>query len=325
MAIKAMLIGGGGMGVMHGKNFAAHPDCELLAVCDMNAERLAVLQKEFPGLPAYASIDELLANCDAELAVMITNETLRVPPCVQLLEAGRHVFTEKPLHSRKNQFNIDDEDGKAGWQVIDAARKSGKCFGIDYNYHYFEHFAKLNQALVGGQIGTPTLVWARAHFNCWSHVIDQILWNMGRPEWVYTIGDCAKENWTRLIHMKWSNGAEGELGGSLAWGYDDGPLKIILCGDKAYGTALGLEGFYTLRKAGSWPCEELERWEGKGAYNDSFVHMADAVIKAMQAGEPMPVDEQAAWDEQVFEGAVYRSAKTGQRVVLDEIDEELRS
>lgn len=325
MAIKAMLIGGGGMGIMHGKNFAAHPDCELLAVCDMDSDRLDVLKQEFPGLPAYASVDELLANCDAELAVMITNETLRVPPCVQLLQSGRHVFTEKPLHSRVNQFNLDDEDGKAAWTVIDAARKSGKQFGIDYNYHYFEHFKKLHDAFADGKIGAPKLVWARAHFNCWSHVIDQILWSMGRPESVQVLGDCGKENWTRLIHMKWANGAEGELGGSLDWGFDDGPLKIMICGDKAYGTALGLDGFYTLREAGSWPCTEIERWEGQGAYNDSFVHMADAVIKAMSAGEKMPVDEQAAWDEQVFEAAVYRSAKTSTSVSLDAVDEELRS
>ena len=45
MAIKAMLIGGGGMGIMHGKNFAAHPDCELTAVC----EHVAGLRKAVRG------------------------------------------------------------------------------------------------------------------------------------------------------------------------------------------------------------------------------------------------------------------------------------
>jgi len=323
MAIKAMLIGGGPVGLIHGKNFASNPDCSLAAVCDMNPERMKLLQKEFPGVPAYDSIDKLLAHCDAELALMITNETLRVPPCVRLLEAGRHVFTEKPLHSRKNQFNLDDEDGKVAWRVIAAARKSGKRFGINYNYHFFPHFVKLHGAVTSGQLGTPRLVWARAHFNCWSHLIDQILWNMGRPEWVHTLGDCSKEDWTRLIHMKWSNGAEGTLGGSLDWGFDDGPLKLMICGDEAYATALGLDGFYTLRVRNSWPCKEIERWEGTGAYDESFKHHADAVVKAMVEGKPMPVDEQAAWNEQVFEAAVYRSAKTGRKVVLDQIDAEL--
>ncbi len=325
MAIKAMLIGGGPIGLIHGRNFADHPDCELAAVCDMSPEKLDALKEAFPGLPTFSSIDELLAGCDAELALMITNETLRVPPCIQLLEAGRHVFTEKPLHSRRDQFNLDDEDGRVAWTLIDAARRSGRRFGIDYNYHYFEHFVRLHDAVVSGRLGRPRLVWARAHFNCWSHVIDQILWNMGRPEWVQVLGDPSKPNWTRLIHMKWADGAEGELGGSLDWGFDDGPLKIMICGDKAYATACGLDGLYTLRETGSWPCKELERWTGQAAYEASFAKMADGVVRALAAGEPMPVDDRAAWDEQVFEAAVYRSAKTGQRIVLDMIDTELRS
>jgi gluconate kinase len=72
--------------------------------------------------------------------------------------------------------------------------------------------------------------------------------------------------------------------------------------------------------AGTRPANSASTCAGAG-----FKQHAGAVIKAMLEGRPMPVDDQAAWNEQVLEAAVYRSAKTGKRVVLDEIDKELRS
>ena len=43
--------------------------------------------------------------------------------------------------------------------------------------------------------------------------------------------------------------------------------------------------------------------------------MADGVIKAMSAGEPLPADGEAAWNECVFEAAVHRSATHGGEAV----------
>jgi hypothetical protein len=48
--------------------------------------------------------------------------------------------------------------------------------------------------------------------------------------------------------------------------------------------------------------------------------MADGVIKAMQAGKAFPADGEAAWNELLFEAAVYRSAvNDGERVMLADI------
>ena len=93
------------MGLMHGKNFHNHPDAEVVAVCEMDPELLAKAKEEFAA-PGYASIDELLANCDAELMLLIVNETRRIPPLRQLLAAGRNVFTEKPLCGLEGQYRL---------------------------------------------------------------------------------------------------------------------------------------------------------------------------------------------------------------------------
>jgi hypothetical protein len=82
--VRCALISGKGMGMMHGTNFNNHPDAEVVAVCDMDPELLEKIKEEFKA-PGYASIDELLANCDAELMLLIVNETRRIPPLRQLI------------------------------------------------------------------------------------------------------------------------------------------------------------------------------------------------------------------------------------------------
>jgi predicted dehydrogenase len=312
---------------MHGRNFYNHPDAEVVAVCDMDPELLAKAKEEFK-VPGYASIDELLANCDAELMLLIVNETRRIPPLRQLLAAGRNVFTEKPLCGLEGQHRVREEDAAIAAPAIKEWRTSGLKFGMDYNYRFFRHFQKLHDDVVEGRLGEIRIVRARAHFNCWSHVIDQILWSMGLPEWVSVMGDPSEEKgWQRMIHMKWANGVVGALDGTNMWGYDGAPLRIMIVGDKSYAEARGLDGWYRRSKSFNSEMEELwEVGEGTQEMSESFPRMADGVIKAMQADEAFPADGEAAWSELLFEAAVHRSAvNDGERVLLADVEKSAMS
>jgi predicted dehydrogenase len=242
---KCALISGRGMGMMHGGNFHNHPDAEVVAVCEMDPSVLEKAKEHF-GVPGYLSIEELLANCDAELVLLIVNETRRIPPLRELIEGSRNVFTEKPLCGLEGQARVREEDLKIAAPAIAEWRDSGLKFGIDFNYRFMHHFKKLHDDVAEGGLGEIRMVHARAHFNCWSHIIDLILWTVGRPEWVSVVGDPnASGDWARLIHIGWENGVIGTLSGTNLWGYDDHPLRIKVLGDKSYAEARGLEGSYT--------------------------------------------------------------------------------
>ena len=322
--VKCALISGKGMGLMHGGNFHNHSDAEVVAVCEMDPALLAKAKEQF-GVPGYTSIEELLANCDAELMLLIVNETRRIPPLKQLLAAGRNVFTEKPLCGMKGQYCVQEEDATIAAPAIKQWRESGLKFGIDYNYRFFRHFKKLHEDAIEGRLGEIRMVRAKAHFNCWSHVIDQILWTMGLPEWVSVMGEPDEAgDWQRMIRMKWANGVIGALDGSNTWGYDDHPLRIMIVGDKSYGEARGLDGWYRRSKSSAWGQEAEELWEveeGVKEYSASFGRMADGVIKAMIADEAFPADGEAAWNELLFEAAVHRSAlNDGERIMLADVE-----
>lgn len=87
----------------------------------------------------------------------------------------------------------------------------------------------------------------------------------------------------------------------------------MIIGEKGYAEAKGLAGWYQRYKPG-WGGGVEVSWEAKPEEPEmekSFVRMADGVIKAMLADEPMPADGNAAWNELLFEAAVHRSALNG--------------
>ena len=323
--VRCALISGKGMGLMHGNNYNNHPDAEVVAVCDMDAELLQKAEEEF-NAPGYDSIDKLLANCDAELMLLIVNETRRIPPLRQLIAAERNVFTEKPLCGLEGQYRVREEDAGIAASAIKEWRKSNVKFGIDYNYRFMAHFRKLHDDVVEGRLGNIQFVRARAHFDCWSHIIDQILWSMGLPQWVSVLGDPNQTGgWHRLIQMKWANGVVGALDGAASWGWDGDPIRIMIVGDKSYAEAKSLNGYYRRAKAYNSEMEELwEAEEGKSEMSESFPRMADGVIKAMLANESFPADGEAAWNEILFEAAVHRSAsRDGERVMLADVEKDV--
>jgi len=230
--LKCALISGAGMGLRHGNNFHNHPDAEVVAVCEMNPDLLAKATEQY-GVPGYTSLDDMLANCDPDLVLLIVNETRRIPPLRQLIAAGRNVFTEKPLCGLEGQNRVKEADAAIAAPAIEEWRESSLKFGIDFNYRFMTHFRKLHEDAVEGRLGNIRMVRARAHYACWSHVIDQILWTMGRPEWVSAMGNPNESGgWQRMIHMQWPNGVIGALDGSEMWGWDDAPLRIMIVGDK---------------------------------------------------------------------------------------------
>ncbi len=319
--VKCALISGRGMGMMHGGNFHNHAEAEVVAVCDMDPELREKAEAEFQ-VQGYESIDELLANCDVDLVLLIVNETRRIPPLRQLLAAGQNVFTEKPLCGLEGQFRLRESDAEIAAPAILEWRNSGLKFGIDFNYRFMHHFRKLHDDVAEGRLGEIQMVRARAHFNCWSHVIDQILWTMGRPEWVSVVGDPNQNGgWQRMIHMEWANGTIGTLDGTNTWGMEH-PLGIMVVGDNYYAESWGLEGRYRRCKSNNSEAEEQwEAEEGKPEMTQSFVRMADGVIQSILKDQPFPADGDAAWNELVFEAAVHRSARnSGERVWLNDVE-----
>ena len=94
--MRVAIVGCGAVAEEYAPDLAAHSDLQLVAVADRaddRAERLGAAHDA----ETYGSLDALLAGCDAPLLVNLTSHAAHAPVTERGLDAGRHVFSEKPL------------------------------------------------------------------------------------------------------------------------------------------------------------------------------------------------------------------------------------
>src|SRR5688572_25649717 len=90
------LVGLGAFGKFCLEAFALMPDVKLVAVCDVDIARCQWAVEQY-GLTAYDSIDALLHDEAVEIVALNTPPYLHAEQGLAILNAGKHLFCEKPL------------------------------------------------------------------------------------------------------------------------------------------------------------------------------------------------------------------------------------
>ena len=92
--LKCAVIGAGYLGKFHAEKYASLPDCELVAVVDINGVAAREVAEKF-GASALTDYQSLLGEIDAVSVVVPT--TLHHQVSLDFLNAGAHVLVEKPI------------------------------------------------------------------------------------------------------------------------------------------------------------------------------------------------------------------------------------
>ncbi len=95
--VKTAIVGLGYWGPNLVRNFAAEAACELVWGCDKSEERLNWLKAHYPAVKGTANFDDVLNDPSIELVLIATPTSTHVALATKALEAGKHVFVEKPL------------------------------------------------------------------------------------------------------------------------------------------------------------------------------------------------------------------------------------
>ena len=92
--LRIGVLGAGHLGRIHVQQLRELPEFEIMGVFDTHADKAAKVQSEF-GVPLFGSMRELISACDV---VDVVTPTLAHHECaMQALDAGKHVFIEKPI------------------------------------------------------------------------------------------------------------------------------------------------------------------------------------------------------------------------------------
>jgi predicted dehydrogenase len=118
--IRHAVIGMGGQGRRHAKTFASFPDCDVVAVCDVDPERRDKAVAELPDTQKVAKVKdfrEILDNPEIDTVSIATPDHWHTSIALAALIAGKHVYVEKPCSHNVNE----------GVLLAQAAKKYGKC------------------------------------------------------------------------------------------------------------------------------------------------------------------------------------------------------
>ena len=107
-----------GMGKHHCKAIESAPGAQLVAVCDVDEERLQPVAEEYD-CKAYANFDDVLADDQVEVVNLAVPSGLHTQMGIPAAEAGKHLIVEKPADIVPSR--VDDLIGATQRHQVKAA------------------------------------------------------------------------------------------------------------------------------------------------------------------------------------------------------------
>lgn len=195
--LKIGVLGAGFMGGTHARAYAKLPEVQVVAVSSRSAEKAEALAKE---VGAEALTDSMALATDPRLdAVSITLPTnLHKDYTIAALNAGKHVFLEKPMG-----LSVEECDA-----MIEAAQKNQRLLMIAHVLRFWPEYMALVEFVKSGELGKPLSATAKrlsarptwgdwfvnpewtggAVLDLQVHDLDTLNWLFGSPKTVYARG-----------------------------------------------------------------------------------------------------------------------------------------
>ncbi len=120
--LKVLVVGCGNMGRSHARAYHALPEFEIVGLVSRGAESRESLSKELGGYPTFAHFEDALAKTKPDVVSINTFPDTHAAIATAALNAGCHVFCEKPLAETVEQAQ----------QIADLAIAKNKKLVVGY-------------------------------------------------------------------------------------------------------------------------------------------------------------------------------------------------
>src|SRR6202521_3577425 len=150
MTFHIGLIGGGNITDTHARAARAIPGVEISAIHGTNAEKIAVLCREYGG-PPYQDFAAFLRHRPMDLVVIGSPSGLHATQGIAAARQGLHVLTEKPIEISTARADT----------LIETAKQSNVHLGVIFQDRLKPHIRQLKNWLDQGLLGKLLFVDAR--------------------------------------------------------------------------------------------------------------------------------------------------------------------
>jgi UDP-N-acetylglucosamine 3-dehydrogenase len=136
------VIGTGFWGKNHARVYRELPETDLLAVCDIDAERARSVAGQFGAKP-YKSLRRMLSDRNIEAVSVATWSTSLARVATEAVKAGKHVLVEKPMAASVGQ----------GEKLLEAAKKKHVHVSVGFLMRFIPGLQHIKKAVEEKAIG----------------------------------------------------------------------------------------------------------------------------------------------------------------------------
>jgi predicted dehydrogenase len=167
--VRIAVVGLGYWGPNLARNLQESDCAELVALCDVSPDRLAKVARRHPNALRYQSLGTLLADPEVEAVAIATPVSTHHPIALAALEAGKHVFVEKPLASSSAE----------ALEMLAIAEFNGLVIMPGHTFLYSPPVRAIRSLIESGELGDIYFI-STSRVNLGLHQADtSVVWDLG--------------------------------------------------------------------------------------------------------------------------------------------------
>ena len=149
------VLGVGRFGRLHINVLRQLPGCEVAAVADIDGEALRDVSAKYGVAKAYTDGHEMIRDGDLDAIDVVSDEKPHGEYVLACLEAGKHVFVEKPLATRYAEAREIGEAAEGGDRVVMVGNIS----------RFSQPYVSLKRTLSSGKLGELGIIRTKRDFS----------------------------------------------------------------------------------------------------------------------------------------------------------------
>jgi predicted dehydrogenase len=167
--VRVGVVGLGYWGPNLARNFDRLPEADLSWICDSSDDARERVKVQFPEARDTGSFEDLIADPKLDAIVIATHVPSHADLAVQVLEAGKHCFVEKPL-----ALTVGDAE-----RVLAAASASGRTLMVGHLLEYHPGLETLKEIADSGELGEIHYIYSNRVNLGKLRADENALWSLG--------------------------------------------------------------------------------------------------------------------------------------------------
>jgi len=151
------------------RNLADAPAFDVSYLCDTRAKPLETLARRYPGVSYTSRFEDMLEDDTLDAVAIATPVSTHFSLAMAALEAGKHVFVEKPLAASSDQVG----------QLTDVAEDKGLVLMPGHTFLYSPAVTTIKRLIDSGELGEIYFI-SSSRVNLGLHQPDvSVVWDLG--------------------------------------------------------------------------------------------------------------------------------------------------